>query len=95
MPLIPYLIAFFAVSSYALLGPIAKKIGPNLPPFSFIALSTFMLCVPAAIIGFLYEKDKIIDAVHTIHWSWLVAFSMINLVAYVGYLIAINPWGKQ
>lgn len=86
----PYLIAFLAVSCYALLGPIAKKVGMDLPPFTFIATSSIILAVPAAFIGYFFERDKILSSEINIHWNWLIAFSLINLVGYVLYLLAIR-----
>lgn len=88
--LIPYVVAFFAVSCYALMGPMAKKVSVLLPPFTFIAVSTFILATIAGIIAYFFERKKVAIAFDTIHWQWLLVFSLANLVAYVGYLWAIT-----
>lgn len=88
--LFPYLIALFAVSAYALLGPIAKKIGANLPPFGFIAASSLILFIVCGTLSWFLERQAVSESLAKVHWSWLVIFSLINVVAYVGYLYAIK-----
>ncbi len=89
-PYIPYIVAFFALSAYALLGPIAKKVGTDLPLFTFITASSFILMILAGSIAYAFERHKVIPMFQDLQWSWLALFSLINLVAYVGYLWAIN-----
>ncbi len=88
--LIPYFLAFLAVSCYALLAPIAKKVGLHLPPFTFIAISSGIIALGSGIIGFFLERDKVSAAMHDINWGWLFIFSAINMVGYVFYLMAIR-----
>ncbi len=90
MTLFPYIVAAFAVSAYALLGPIAKKVGTALPPFTFITVSSIIIVVCAGTIAFFYERHQIMETFREIHWNWLALFSLINVVGYVGYLWAIN-----
>lgn len=80
--LIPYIIALSAVVFYAGLSPMAKKIGYNLPPFSFIAASSFMLFCIAGSIAFVKEKDMALSSMDQIEWRGLLLFSLINLAAY-------------
>ncbi len=87
---IPYVVAFFALSAYALLGPIAKKVGTDVPPFTFIAASSLILMLSAGAIAFVFERQKVIPMFQDLQWSWVALFSLINLIAYVGYLWAIN-----
>jgi len=90
MALLPYMIAFFAVSAYAMLGPIAKKVSVNLPPFTFITISSVILAITAGSLAYFFEQLKFAEAFQDIRWEWLVVFSFLNLVAYVGYLWAIT-----
>lgn len=89
-PYLPYIVAFFALSAYSLLGPIAKKVGLDLPPFTFIAASSLILMLSAGAIAYVFERHRVIPMFQDLHWHWLATFSLINLVAYVGYLWAIN-----
>ena len=89
-PILPYIVAFFAVSAYSLLGPMAKKVSVSLPPFTFIALSTFMLAVLAGLIGYFNERDAVIKAIPHTNWNWLILFTLVNLAGYAGYLWAIT-----
>lgn len=86
----PYIIAFFAVGCYALLGPIAKKIGFHLPPFAFVAISCLLLSISAATISYFFERGKITAALTDFNWGGMIIFSAINLTAYVLYLTAIR-----
>lgn len=88
--LIPYIIALSAVVFYAGLSPMAKKIGYNLPPFSFIAASSFMLFCIAGSIAFVKEKDMALSSMDQIEWRGLLLFSLINLAAYALSLVALS-----
>jgi len=88
--LLPYLIAALAIACYATLGPIAKKVGLHLPPFSFIACSSAITCLCGATLGFMFEREKVVAAMNDINWGWLVAFSLINMAGYVFYLLALR-----
>ena len=85
----PYLVAIFAVSAYALISPMVKKVG-ELPPFSYIAISSFILFTVCGAVAYFFEKDKVLEAADRINWPWLVAMSATNIIGYIGYLWAIN-----
>jgi drug/metabolite transporter (DMT)-like permease len=85
-----YLIAVFSVCCYALLSPMAKKIGVELPPFTLIACSSIILGTCAAITAFFREREQVIAVASKVEWGWLVIFSLTNLVGYVTYLWALN-----
>lgn len=88
--MLPYLVALFAVSSYALLGPIAKKLGTSLPPFAFIASSSLLVFLFSAAISLLTERAVLFETFRRIEWKWLLLFSAINIIGYVGYLWSIS-----
>lgn len=90
MTLLPYIITIFAVTCYAMLGPIAKKVGLHLPPFTFIAVSSGIITIIAGLVGYFTERNKVLEALHSINWGWLITFSLINMVGYVLYLVAIR-----
>jgi drug/metabolite transporter (DMT)-like permease len=84
-----YAIAVAAVICYGLLGPIAKKLQLNIPPFATIAITMFMLCAYATIASLFFEKDFSIAKISPRGWLGLVAFSAINFAAFAFYLIVI------
>ena len=87
--MIPYFVAFGAVACYALLGPIAKKVGAKLPPFGFIALSSFLLTLVSTLIASVYEREAMIATWAKIEWRWFLFFSLLSFLGYIGYLWAI------
>lgn len=86
----PYLIAALAVSCYALLGPLAKKVSLVLPPFSFIAASSLILFLICFALAVAYERPALSTAIRHINFGWLLCFSLVNILGYIGYLWAIN-----
>jgi hypothetical protein len=50
--LTPYLIGFAAMSCYAVLTPLAKKIQLDYPPFAFVAMAMSLLAVAAVFFPF-------------------------------------------
>lgn len=87
--IIPYLVSFFAVASYALMGPIAKKVSTDLQPLSFIAVTSFLLMMAAAISSYFFEKGAL-ASFEKINPQWLVIYFVCNFVSYIGYLWAIT-----
>jgi drug/metabolite transporter (DMT)-like permease len=88
--IMPYFIAVAAICFYASLSPMAKKIGFNLPPFSLIAISSFIhLCI-AGSIAFAKERHVVLAGFDKIEWHWLLIFSITNLIGYVLYLLALS-----
>jgi drug/metabolite transporter (DMT)-like permease len=88
--LLPYGVALLAVTFYSLLGPLAKKIGATIPPFGFIATSSLLLFLSAGALSLLFEKEEVGAALQKADWRWLLAFSTINLVAYLLWLVALG-----
>jgi drug/metabolite transporter (DMT)-like permease len=86
----PYIIVFCAASCYAMLGPIAKKVGADLPPFSFIAIGSSFMMICGSMVAFTFEREKVVAEFHNINWGWLILFASMNFIAYVGYLAAIT-----
>lgn len=89
MTVLPYAVAFFAVACYAIMGPIAKKVGPDIQPFTFIALASLLLTIVAASVAYFYERGNWTDTLSRLNWSWLGLYIAANFVSYAGYLWAI------
>ena len=86
----PYFAAFAAITGYAALIVIAKKVQLDIPSFSFIAITMALLTLFSAIVAFIYEKDFSITNLSQANWIWLISFSLINLVAFSLLLFAIS-----
>jgi drug/metabolite transporter (DMT)-like permease len=85
-----YGVAALAVSCSSLLSPIAKKIGPGLPPFTFIAASSGILMIVSGVAAWFVEREKVVATAGEIRWHWLLAFSLVNVVSYALFLWVIN-----
>lgn len=87
----PYLIAFAAISCYASLGVISKKMLPEIPAFSFIAITMVMLSL-LAVLGALLTKEKFtfVNNIDYKSWIWVIGFSIINCVGFALNLKAIQ-----
>ena len=91
MPAFPYVIAFIAISCYASLTILAKKVMPDIPSFSFIAITMFILAGLATAAALIYEqKDFFISTLSLKNWGWIIGFSMINFAGFALYLYAIK-----
>ena len=88
--LTPYLITLAAITCYASLSPMVKKVGETLPPFTVIATSSLIHFVIAGAIAFFLEKEQVINNADKIHWKLLLAFSITNLIGYSLYLLALT-----
>ncbi len=86
----PSSIAIIAIFCYAFLGPLAKKVGLTIPPFTFVAISTFMLTALAIVVAVIFERDQIVGAISQVSWGWMIAFTAINLAGYALYLVAMS-----
>lgn len=85
-----YIAAIFAVVGYAALGPIAKKIA--VPPsqyYLFISISAGVLACGAAIGHYLSNRGQVLPSLSSAQWGGLVLFSLVNLIAYRFYLLAV------
>lgn len=88
--LTPYLIGFAAMSCYAVLTPLAKKIQLDYPPFAFVAMAMSLLAVAAGLFSIFFEKDFSFLSVKGSSWVGIFGFSLINLIGFVLYLLAIK-----
>lgn len=86
----PYVIAFISTLCYAALGPIVKKVGYTIPPFTLMATSSLMIALVGGLIAFSLEREQVLSIKNDADWRWLIVFSMINLIGYVLYLVAIK-----
>lgn len=90
-PAIPYLIAFIAISCYASLTVLSKKVMPDIPSFSFIAITMFILAGLATAAALMYEhKDFSPTTLSLKSWGWIIGFSLINFAGFGLYLYAIK-----
>lgn len=86
---IPYIVSFFAIACYSLMGPIAKKVSTDLQPLAFIAFTSFLLMMASGVSSYFLEKNAI-SSFEKISPQWLVAYFVCNFVSYIGYLWAIT-----
>lgn len=84
-----YLIALIAISCYATLSVIAKKVLSDIPPFTFITITMIFLAIFSGISALFFEKNSIFSALST-HWLWIIGFSLINFIGFALYLYAIT-----
>lgn len=87
---LPYLTAFVAISCYAMLSPIAKKMQLDVPPLAFIAITMFFLCLFSAALSFITERNFSIQSISGVTWGWLGLFAFTNLMAFFFYLSALK-----
>jgi drug/metabolite transporter (DMT)-like permease len=90
MTVLPYLAAMLALTCYALMGPVAKKVGADIQPLTFIALVSLLLTIVAAIAAFVFERGNFSEAVPKLNWSWVAVYIAANFLSYAGYLWAIS-----
>ena len=86
----PYIIAFIAVFGYATMGAIAKKTLPDLPPLPFVVLSNVFIFIFALILTQIFVKDFSFSDMDTKAWIGVMVFSAINIIAFGGYLFALQ-----
>ena len=88
--MIPYFVAFVAMSCYAMMGPIAKLTGTSIGPFCFIAVASLFLTMIAFAAAFIFERDEFAPSLSRVNWSWLGLYVVINFTSYAGYIWAIG-----
>lgn len=88
--MIPYFVAFFAVACYAVMGPVAKKVSPDVQPFTFMAVASFFVVIIAGVFAFIYERTDVATLATKINWPWMGVYILCNFVSYTGYLWAIT-----
>lgn len=90
MTLLPYFVAFFALACYAIMGPVAKKVGADMQPFTFMAIASVLLVFISATVAFVFERGNFSDSIGKINHSWMIVYVIANFVSYAGYLWAIT-----
>ena len=87
----PYLIAVSAICCYASLSVIAKKMIPEIPSYTFIGVSMAILSILSFVAGYFFEqKNFSFSSLSYKSWIWIAAFSLINFIGFVLYLMAIK-----
>lgn len=85
-----YIIALFAISGFALLAPLAKKLGDTIPPFAFMSMTMFFLFIFSGVLAFIFEREKFSFSLEKNHWISLLLFSLVNLTAFASALWVIS-----
>lgn len=86
-----YFVGLFAISCYAALSPIAKKITlGGIPPFPFMAFTMLCLALYAGIAACFRNKDFLIATVTPAQWLGILAFSLVNFIGFGTYLYVIT-----
>jgi len=88
----PYIIAFLAVSCYASLAIFNKKVMPDIPSFSYIALTMMILSFLGFCASLLYEKDFSFTGISTKNWILMVSLGVVN---FVGFALLLNALAKM
>jgi drug/metabolite transporter (DMT)-like permease len=89
--LLPYGIAFLAVTGYAALTVLARKaMLSSTPPFAFIAITMAVLCVLATAASLGFEKKFSLTELRWAEWRWFLLFGMVNFAAFTFFLMAMK-----
>jgi len=89
--MIYYLLACVAIFCYATLPVIAKKMQADIPSFTFISITMFILMVLSGIAAFFYERESFqISSLTTANWGLLVLIGVINFIGFSMFLFAIT-----
>lgn len=85
-----YGIAALAISCYAVLPVISKKMQISLPPFTFIAITMAILALFAFFASLIYERSFHIQSLRPSQMALLLLFGAVNFVGFVLFLKAIS-----
>ena len=85
-----YGIALVAVSLYAVLPVIAKKMQLSVPPFAFIAITTLLLASFALLASLTTERSFKISEMTLPQFGFLLLFGFVNFLAFWLYLKALS-----
>lgn len=90
--MIYYLVGLAAVSFYALLSPLGKKLMQidGLPSFALIAITMGTLSLMALIASLCFEKNFHFKSLTGTQLSWIGLFSVINFIAFSLYLFVLR-----
>ena len=89
--MVAYLGLFISVVLYATLGPMAKKIGLSMSPFSVVAWTSLVMAILAAFFSFVFERtgpDLTIKQPTLL--LGIILYSLVNCVASLIYYAAIR-----
>jgi len=83
--------AVLAISCYASLAPISKKLQlANVPSFAFMGITQSLLAALAFTALIITKKNFSINTLDRTAWTSLVTFSTVNFVGFTLYLYAIT-----
>ncbi len=85
------LIVLLSVICYALLPAILKKVNQNIPPFTTIAISMFVLFAASFILSLIFEHGKILKVV-TDNRNLFFALIAVGLINTLGFRLAIEGY---
>ncbi|MDH5721749.1 MAG: DMT family transporter [Alphaproteobacteria bacterium] len=86
----PYLVAFLAVTFYACLPVIAKKMNADIPPFAFIALTMLGLSLCGFFSSIAFEKSFVFSELQIDIYLWILLFAILNFFGFFLSLYAIS-----
>lgn len=78
-----YLCGVFSIAFYALLSPLSRKLAlDGFPPFSFIAISTFLVFLFSFSAALLFEHNFSFSSLSRTTWGVLTGFACVNFIAF-------------
>ncbi len=86
----PYLIGFAAMSCYAALPAISKKILQDLPPITLIFTCVVFLSLYSGIWMLFYDKGASLSAMKGPTWGGVVILAAVNMGGYFLYMTTIK-----
>lgn len=86
----PYIIAFLAISCYASLAIINKKVISDIPSFSYIGITMLLLSFLGFCASFIYEKGFSFTGISVKNWTLMIGLAVINFVGFALLLNAIT-----
>jgi drug/metabolite transporter (DMT)-like permease len=88
--MLPYVSAFLAVTCYAALGPIIKRLGVDIPAFLFIAIAGAFLCVGGFLAHLLVEGRTGFLLPSVKQLIGFTVFTVVNIIGWWLYLYSIR-----
>ncbi len=88
--MLPYVSAFLAVTCYAALGPIIKRLGVDIPGFLFIAFAGVVLSVGGGLAHFLLEGRAGFFLPNMRQLGGFVVFGAVNIIGFWLYISSIK-----
>lgn len=86
-----YLYGLTGVLFYSVLAPMTRKMAlAEVPPFSFIAVTMFFLCLYAAIASVLFEPQFSLSSIGWNKLLYLAVFGFLNFIGFFFYVKSVS-----